>query len=83
MSTQRKMFAFWDVKAKKLVRLPKKDLDRKLGDMLALLKEQGERLKEVDGYALDSFDVTIAVKGGVMVFAAEGGLRLCYKKKSV
>lgn len=70
-----------DVATKRLVRLGAEDLEKKLVDVLALLEKHAEKLKEVDGYALDSFDVTIALKGGVVVFSAEGGLRLSYKKK--
>ena len=75
-------FALMDVATKKLVRFGAVDLEKKLGDVLALLEKHVEKLKDVDGYALDSFDVTIALKGGVVVFSAEGGLKLSYKKKT-
>jgi hypothetical protein len=70
-----------DVATKRLVRFGAEDLEKKLGDVLALLEKHAEKLKDVDGYALDSFDVTIALKGNVMVLSAEGGLKLFYKKK--
>jgi len=75
-------FALMDVATKRLVRFGAEDLDKKLSDVLALLEKHAEKLKEVDGYALDGFDVTVALKGGVVVFSGEGGLKLCYKKRA-
>ena len=74
-------FALMDVATKRVVRFGSEDLEKKLADMLALLEKHAEKLKEVNGYTLDGFDVTIALKGGVVVFSAEGGLKLSYKKK--
>jgi len=75
-------FALMDVATKRLVRFGAEDLEKKLADVLVLLEKHAEKLKEVGGYALDSFDVTIALKGGVVVFSGEGGLKLSYKKKA-
>lgn len=75
-------FALMDVATKRLVRFGPEDLEKKLTDVLALLEKHAEKLKEVGGYALDGFEVTIALKGGVVVFSGEGGLKLSYKKKT-
>ena len=75
-------FALMDVATKRLVRFGAEDLERKLADVVVLLEKHAEKLKEVDGYTLDGFDVTIALKGNALVFSAEGGLKLSYKKKA-
>jgi hypothetical protein len=71
-----------DVATKRLTRFGAEDLERKLADVVVLLEKHAEKLKEVDGYTLDGFDVTIALKGNALVFSAEGGLKLSYKKKA-
>jgi len=75
-------FALMDVATKRLARFGAEDLERKLADVVVLLEKHAEKLKEVDGYTLDGFDVTIALKGNALVFSAEGGLKLSYKKKA-
>ena len=75
-------FALMDVATKRLTRFGAEDLERKLADVVVLLEKHAEKLKEVDGYTLDGFDVTIALKGNALVFSAEGGLKLSYKKKA-
>jgi hypothetical protein len=80
--TEVREFALMDAATKRLARFGAEDLERKLADVVVLLEKHAEKLKEVDGYTLDGFDVTIALKGGVVVFSAEGGLKLSYKKKA-
>jgi hypothetical protein len=75
-------FALMDVATKRLTRFGAEDLERKLADVVVLLEKHAEKLKEVGGYTLDGFDVTIALKGNALVFSAEGGLKLSYKKKA-
>lgn len=69
----------WDEERAEVVEVSAEDFEKKLGDILKVIKRLAARLTKIGGYDLKSFDVTLALKGSVFVISAEGTVALHYK----
>ena len=69
-----KRFAFVDPKTGKTVYITKRNLDKKLAELVKLIETEVAKLKRIDGYALNGFNATV----GLSTTGASIALTLAY-----
>ena len=71
----------WDEEHREVKDIPVKNLEDQLEKIKQILEKCLEKLKEVKGYHLDSFEVGLSLRAGFFIITAEGSITLTYERK--
>jgi hypothetical protein len=74
-------YALFDTGTHEVRLFSRQELGKKLSELSQLLKSHVAQLEDLGKYELESFTVTVGLKGGLIVFTAEGGISLRYHRK--
>ncbi len=80
MPRREETVALYDSETQEVRLLPKDDLDKKLEELSRVLKFHLGKLEHLGNYELDEIKVKIALKAGILVFSAVGGIELKYTR---
>jgi hypothetical protein len=75
-------YALYDSATEEVKFVPRGELDKKLDELSRVLKSHLARLEHIGKYDLEGLKVKIALKAGILVFSAEGGVELSYRRGS-
>ena len=73
--------ALFDLTTQEVRLISQEQMGRKLGDLSQILRTHLEKLEKIGQYELEALTISIGLKGGIIVFTAEGGISLTYKRK--
>ena len=71
---------FFDPTAKKIVSLDQNKLESELDRIAKTVGTELAKLEDIGNFHLDSVQVTVGVKGSILVIGMDGGITLTYKK---
>ncbi len=72
-------YALFDSKFQRAQLISGDDLEKKFKDLSQTILSHLSSLEKIGKYELDTVTLTIALRAGVLVFSAEGGVELTYK----
>lgn len=72
-------YPLFDTKYQKVELISKDDLEAKFKELSQFIASHLAGLEKIGKYNLNSFTLTIALRAGVLVLSAEGGIELTYK----
>jgi hypothetical protein len=75
-------YALYDSTTQEVQLVARDELEKKLDDLSRVLKSHLAKLERIGKYELDGLKVKIALKAGILVFSAEGGVELSYSRSS-
>ena len=61
--------------------IPVKDIEDQLQKIKQILEKCLAKLKDVNGYELDNFEVGLSLRAGFFIISAEGSITLTFEKK--
>ncbi len=72
-------YAIFDTKYQKAQLISGDDLEKNFKDLSQAILSHLSSLEKIGKYELDSVTLTIALRAGILVVSAEGGVQLTYK----
>ncbi len=73
---------WWDSHHQQLAQLDIDELDKQLKSISGVLNKYAENLEHVGPLHLDEIDVSLDIKGNVLVVALDGAIKLVFKGPS-
>ena len=79
--TEEVKLKIWDEEHREVKEIPVKKVEDQLERIKQILEKCLEKLKDVEGYELDNFEVGLSLRAGFFIVSAEGSITLSYEKK--
>ena len=80
MYSEKMALKYLDEETGEIKEILAKDIDEKLKDLLEMLKRCVEKMQRVGRYDLQSFEVSLSLKAGIIIVTAKGSIKLRYER---